>query len=120
MQFVKNFGEDDGAGVRILEEVARYFETFALRMSIWKTDRETQEESLAESYDIDMSRLLFRNDKDGKCNWEFDKLQTMEIHYINLTINWDQPLLNEYLRNKLNPLQVELVACKKIPWKTEP
>lgn len=120
MQFVKNFGEEDGLTTKIHEEVARFFETYMLKMSIWKTDRETQEESLAESYDIDMSRLLFNNEKDGSNTWSFDKLQTMEIHYLNLTVAWDQPLLNTFLRKKLNPLQVELVACKKIPFKTEP
>ena len=30
MQFIKNFGEDNGAPTKILEEVARYFETFEL------------------------------------------------------------------------------------------
>lgn len=61
MQFVKNFGEDAGAPTKILEEVARYFETFSLHLTVWKTDRETQEETLAESYDIDMSHLLYNN-----------------------------------------------------------
>lgn len=32
IQFVKNFGEDMGAPVKILEEVARYFETFCLEI----------------------------------------------------------------------------------------
>lgn len=39
---------------------------------------------------------------------------------MKVTIDWDVPLLNTFYRRKLNPLQVELVACKKIPFKTEP
>ena len=31
-QYVKNFGEDNGAPTKILEEVARYFETFVLSL----------------------------------------------------------------------------------------
>lgn len=101
---MKNFGEDMGAPQKILEEVARYFETFALHLTVWKTDRETQEETLAESRDIDMSNLLFNNKKDGSQTWVFDKMQTVEIHYLKLTLHWDQPLLNNFLRRKLNPL----------------
>ena len=47
-------------------------------------------------------------------------MQTIEIHYLKVTLAWDQPLLNNFFRRKLNPMQVELVACKKIPFKTEP
>jgi hypothetical protein len=31
----------------------------------------------------------------------------------------DLPFLNNFLRNKLNPLLVNLVACKDVPAKTE-
>lgn len=89
MQFVKNFAEDAGAPTKILEEVARYFETFALHFEVWKTDRETQEETQCESYDIDMSNLLFNNKKDSSQTWVFDKMKTVEIHYLKLTLSWD-------------------------------
>lgn len=61
MQYVKNFGEENGAPTKILEEVARYFETFMLSLQVWKTDRETQEESLLETQQIDLSLLLFNS-----------------------------------------------------------
>jgi hypothetical protein len=32
----------------------------------------------------------------------------------------EQPMLSEFLRKKLNPLQINLVSCKDIPFKTEP
>jgi hypothetical protein len=87
---------------------------------VWDTNRETQEEKLLETQMIDTSLLLFNSQKDSSNTWVFEKMQTVAIHYIKVTISWDQPLLNNFYRRKLNPLQVELVACKKIPFKTEP
>jgi hypothetical protein len=49
----------------MVEEAARYFESFYLQMQVYKIDRESQEEKLAESYDIDMSQLLYNNKKDS-------------------------------------------------------
>ena len=43
----------------------------------------------------------------------------MQIHYLQLKITSDQPLLSEFLRKKLNPLQISLLACKDIPYKTD-
>jgi hypothetical protein len=42
------------------------------------------------------------------------------LHYIKISINIDQPLLNSFLRNKLNPLLVNILSCKDVPVKTEP
>jgi hypothetical protein len=46
-------------------------------------------------------------------------LQTQEIHYLKVKLETDKPLLTEYLAKKLNPLQINLVAIKDIPYKTE-
>ena len=46
-------------------------------------------------------------------------LQTQEIHYLKVKLECDVPLLTEYLAKKLNPLQINLVAIKDIPFKTE-
>jgi len=35
-------------------------------------------------------------------------------------ISIDQPLLSEFYRKKLNPLQINLAAIKDIPFKVEP
>lgn len=46
-------------------------------ISIWSVDRESQEESLKESYDLDLSPLLFETKPDCSMQWTFDKLQSM-------------------------------------------
>ena len=53
-------------------------------------------------------------------HWPYDKLKTLKLHYLNITIKSEQALLSPYLRKKLNPLQINLVACKDIPYKTDP
>lgn len=40
--------------------------------------------------------------------------------YMNVTLSTDVPVLNAFSRKKLNPLMVTLVACKDVPYKTEP
>lgn len=47
-------------------------------------------------------------------------MKTLQIHYLNVTIQSEQSMLSEFIRKKLNPLQINLVACKDIPFKTEP
>lgn len=55
INFVKNFGEEAGAPVKISEEIGRYFESYVIQIQIIKTDRETQEDTIEETYDIDVS-----------------------------------------------------------------
>ena len=45
--------------MKVTEDIARYFENFLMRVSVYTTDRETQVETLKESYDLDLSPLLF-------------------------------------------------------------
>ena len=51
--------------------------------------------------------------------WRFDKMKSMQLHYLNLSIKCEQPLLSNFYRKKLNPLQINLVSVKDIPFKTE-
>ena len=44
----------------------------------------------------------------------------MQLHYLNISIQSDSPMLSEFYRKKLNPLQINLVGVKDIPFKTEP
>jgi len=48
-----------------------------MNVSIWAVDRETQEETWKEAYDLDLSPLLFETKKDQELSWKFDKLMTM-------------------------------------------
>jgi len=89
-------------------------------VSIVSVHRETLEETGKGSYDLDLSPFLFETQADTQLSWKFDKLEAMELHYLNITVNLDQPLLNPYLRKKMNPMLVNLVACKDVPCKTEP
>lgn len=91
-----------------------------MAVEIWNTDRETQEETFLEKREMDLSNLLFETEKDKEYTWKFDKMKTVAIHYLNFTLSCDTPLLSPFLRNKLNPLQVNLIECKDIPYKTEP
>ena len=52
--------------------------------------------------------------------WKFDKLKPMALEHLHLTIRSEQPLLSDYYRKKLNPLQINLVSIKDIPFKTDP
>lgn len=52
--------------------------------------------------------------------WKFDKLKTLEVLYMNITVSTDVPMLTPFYRKKLNPMQINLVACKAVPYKTEP
>lgn len=47
-------------------------------------------------------------------------MKTMELHYLEIKIKSEQPMLTEFYRKKLNPMVINLVACKDIPFKTEP
>ena len=47
-------------------------------------------------------------------------MKAMPLNYLSLNIKSEQPLLSDYYRKKLNPLQINLVSVKDIPFKTEP
>lgn len=46
-------------------------------------------------------------------------MKTMQIHYLDLHIKSENPLLSDFYRKKLNPMQINLVAVKDIPFKTD-
>lgn len=119
IKFVRDWGGED-VKVKVSENVAHYLEATCLQIQVLQTDRETQEDSLLEEKSLDLSELLFRQDQDALLEWRFDKWATPALLYMNISLQVDQPLLTSFLRKKLNPLQVNLVACKSIPYKTEP
>ncbi len=74
---------------------------------------------MKEKLTIDISSLLFPSNKID-FEMEFDRLKTMEIHFLKFKIECETPMLSPFLRKKLNPLQINVVAGKDIPYKTEP
>lgn len=133
MSYLNDFAENGVAPMKISEAIAERFTKQILKLQICSVNRETQEESVDETIDIDVSCLLFpRKTVEVSINnnnltqfviqfeWKFDKLQTMAIHYLNVKVESDQPLLSDFLGKKLNPLQINLVAIKDIPYKVEP
>lgn len=120
IKFVKDFKEESDTTVRITEDIARHFEQMMFKVEVWSTNRETQEETFEEAQEIDLSLLLYNRVNNHEAVWKFDKMKTQALHYLNVTVQTDLPLLNNFLRRKLNPLQVNLVACKDVPYKTEP
>ena len=82
-------------------------------------NKETLEETLIETLSFDISCLLFPSDT-VLFNWNFDRMKSNQILFLNVCIKSDVPLLSEYLHKKLNPLQVLLVSIKDIPFHTEP
>jgi hypothetical protein len=88
-------------------------------VEVYDVNRETQEETLRDSVTIDISSLLYPATPNVEVAWTFDKLKIMQLHYLTVKIQSDQQLLSDFLRKKLNPLQLNLLACKDIPYKTE-
>jgi hypothetical protein len=78
INFEKKFGaEGEGGVVKITEDVAQYFEKFLMPLTIWSVNRETQEEKLCETYELDLSPFLFETEANKEMKWEFDKLKTI-------------------------------------------
>ena len=44
----------------------------------------------------------------------------MSIHYLEVSLTTSVALLSPHLRHKLNPLMLHIVACKDIPYKSDP
>jgi hypothetical protein len=46
-------------------------------ISVYSTDRETQEEKKLESLTLDISQILFENRNNWEVNFHFDKMKTI-------------------------------------------
>lgn len=119
ISYEKDFAVEGSGSLEVSQDIAVKFSETILTMQIFDTDRESSEETLVDTVKIDLSCLLFQ---EGPLNmsWRFDKLKPMALNYLNFTVKADQPLLSDYFRKKLNPLQINLVSIKDIPFKTEP
>ena len=101
------------------EDIAKRLADLTLKVEVVEVNRETQEESVRDTVHLDVSSLLYPTTPNLEVQWTFDKLKPMSLHYLSFKVCSDQPLLSEFLRKKLNPMQLNLVACKDIPYKTE-
>jgi hypothetical protein len=55
-------------------------------ISVYSTDRETQEEKKLESLTLDISQILFENRNNWEVNFHFDKMKTIQIQYLKIKI----------------------------------
>jgi len=119
VSYERDCAVETSSGLEVTEEIAYKLSETILSLEIYDTNKETSEEQLVDTVKIDLSCLLFQ-DKELDMTWKFDKLKPLAINYLNLTIKCEQPLLSDFYRKKLNPLQINLVSIKDIPFKTEP
>ena len=104
---------------KFTEEVAKKWSKLVLKIDIYEYDREQAVDKLRDSITIDISYFLFP-DSPVSDEWEFDTLKVYSLNYLKLKITADKPLLGEFLRKKLNPLQLFILAAKDVPQKTDP
>jgi len=86
---------------------------------LYDTKRETLEETLLDSITLDISSMLY---PEGSIEFHarFSKIKCEALEYLDLHISSEKPMLSDFYRKKLNPLQINLVSLKDIPFKTEP
>ena len=106
-------------GLDITEDVAIKFSEAVLNLQVLETNTETSEETLIETVQIDLSCLLYQQ-HEVNSEWRFDRMKAQQLNYLILKITCNKPLLSDFYRKKLNPLQINLVSLKDIPFKTEP
>ena len=119
VNYTHDFAENGIAPMKVTEAVGEKFATQFLKLMVVSTNRENGEETVEETIEIDISCLLYPRE-DVQFSWTFDKLKIMSVHELTVKVESDLPLLSEYLGKKLNPMQINLVAIKDIPFKTEP
>ena len=120
VSYTNDFAETGVAPLKFSEYVAEKWTSNFLTLTITSTNRETGEESDEETIKIDISCFLFPQKGDIEFEWTFDRLKTLQVHHLIVKVSANQPLLSDFLAKKLNPMQVNLVTVKDIPFKTEP
>ena len=116
---MNDFAENGTAPLEVTEEIGEMFTKQFLNVQIVTTNTDNGEEKVEEKISIDISCLLFPREN-VEFEWTFDKLKTMSIHYLSIKVESDVPLLSDLLSQKLNPIQINLIAVKDIPYKTDP
>ena len=94
--------------MKITEEAAIKLAQTFLSFSV-----EDENGDVKETFKIQISEILWG--AQTTTQWNFEKPKTLELHWFTITIACNQVLLSDFLRQKLNPLLVELKTVKKIP-----
>lgn len=116
VKYVKNF---EDSPLKITEEVAHKWADYILKIDFYEYNHEKSEDEYKDSLEIDLSFFLFPEDPlEEEWNEEYVKIHSLD--YFNLKITTDNPLLSEFLRKKLNPLQIYILAARDVPEKTDP
>ena len=116
VSFTKSFEEN---AYSITEEVAKAWSQMVLKIEVFEYNRETSEDYLKDTIEVDLSYFLFPESQIND-QWMFENIKVYSINYIQLKITTDQPMLSEFIRKKLNPLQIFILAAKDVPGKTDP
>ena len=106
-------------GLSVTEDVAIKFSNAFFTLELYETNRETLVETLVEKISLDISSMLFPS-TGVDFRDKFTKLKCLEIDYLDLRITSDKAMLSDFLRKKLNPMQINLVSVRDIPFKTDP
>lgn len=72
-----------------------------------------------ETFKLDLSGLLYPRAK-PHVSLEFSKPKTPQLISLKFAIESDGPLLSDYLARKLNPLQLNIIGFKDVPFKSDP
>lgn len=104
---------------KFTEEAAHKWSEFVMRVDVYEYDREANVDKLRDSVDIDLSFFLFPSEPTSN-EWEFETLKVYSVNYLKVNISSNNALLSEFLRKKLNPLQIFILAAKDVPFKTDP
>ena len=104
VNYEKDFAADNnGVGLEVTEDVAIKFSEAILNLQVFDIDKETQDEILMETIQIDLSGLLYQQGA-LDMSWKFDKMQAQQLNYLHLTVKSEQALLSDFYRKKLNPM----------------
>lgn len=113
IQYKRDIMEETGSAVKFTEQIASKFVSQYLTVEIMEGDK------TIEKFFISLSEMIWP-ESENVFKWKFNKMHTMAIHWIEIKITTSTALLTPFLRHKLNPLMITLVACKDIPAKTDP
>jgi hypothetical protein len=77
---------------KFTEEAAYKWSEFVMRVDIYEYHRESNEDKLVDTIDIDLSFFLFPSEPTSN-EWEFDKIKVHSLNYLKINISSNNALL---------------------------